>query len=374
MIRNALRLGKIFGIEIGIDLSWFAIFALVTWTLSSFVFPELYPHWSSTTYWAVGLATSLLFFGSVLAHELGHSLVAIRSGLPVHSITLFIFGGVAQISREPSRPAQEFFIAIAGPIVSIALGLLFGALALPLNPNAPLAALAHWLSQVNFVLALFNLLPGFPMDGGRVLRAILWSISGDLLKATRIASWVGRGLAYLIMLTGVASAFLLGEWLSGLWLVLIGLFLENAASSSYQGLALRETLRGHTARELLRQEPIGVLPELTLDRLVHEYVIQTGRRCFPVVDAYGALLGIITLHHVKGVPQERWPVTRVIDVMTPVDQTVKVRPDEPLDRLMEQMSVDGVNQVLVVENGALLGLVSRDQLLEFIKTRAELGV
>ncbi len=372
MIRNTLRLGRILGIEVGIDYSWFAIFALVTWTLSSFVFPELYPHWSPTTYWVIGLATSLLFFGSVLAHEFGHSVVAIRTGLPVRSITLFIFGGVAQIAREPARPAQEFFIAIAGPAVSIALGALFGALALPLNPHTPLAALAHWLSQVNFVLALFNLLPGFPMDGGRVLRAILWSISGDLLKATRVASWVGRGLAYLIMLAGVASAFLLREWISGLWFVLIGLFLENAASTSYQQLALRETLHGHTARELLRHEPTDVPPELTLDRLVHEYVIETGRRCFPVVDAYGTLLGIVTLHH--GVPQERWPATRVIDVMTPVDQAVKVGPDEPLDRLMEQMSVDGVNQVLVVQNGTLLGLVSRDQLVEFIKTRAELGI
>jgi CBS domain-containing protein len=268
-------------------------------------------------------------------------------------------------------------IAVAGPLVSVLLGALFGLIALGLpNPQAPLAALSGWLSRINFLLALFNLLPGFPMDGGRILRALLWSATGDLLRATRVASWTGRGIAYLIMLAGVLMAFLLGDWLSGLWFVFIGLFLDSAAAASYQQLALREMLHHHTARELLslQRELFSVPPELTLEQLVHDYFLRTGRRCFPVVDPYGRLLGIVTLHHVKEIPQEAWASITVEAVMTPVARAVKVNPDEPLDKLLEQMSVDGVNQVLVVQDGRLVGLISRDQLVEFMKTRAELGI
>jgi CBS domain-containing protein len=260
--------------------------------------------------------------------------------------------------------------------VSVVLGTLFGFLALAAPLHSSLGALAGWLSRINFMLALFNLLPGFPMDGGRILRAVLWGATGDLLRATRIASWAGRGIAYAIMITGVAFAFLLGDWLSGIWFVLIGLFLENAASASYQQLALREALRRHRAAELLRPvaELAAVPPDLSLEELVHGYILRTGQRCFPVVDAHGRLLGIVTLHHVKEVPREAWASTAVGGIMTPVEQTVKVSPGEPLDRLLEQMSVDGVNQVLVVEDGQLLGLISRDRLVEFLKTRAELGI
>ncbi len=376
MIRNALRLGRIWGIEIGIDWSWFIVFALITWTLSAHVFYFENPHWPPGAYWLTGVLTSLLFFASVLAHELGHSFVALRTGLPVRSITLFLFGGVAQIAREPSRPSQEFWIAVAGPAVSVALGLLFGLLALSAPARSPLEALAGWLSRINFLLALFNLLPGFPMDGGRVLRAVLWGTTGDLLKATRIASWAGRGIAYLIMLAGVLLVVLLGDWLSALWFLLIGLFLENAAASSYEQLALREALRRHRAGELLRpvDDRVAVPPDLSLEELVHGYILRTGQRCFPVIDASGRLLGIVGLHHVKGIPREVWASTPVAEAMTPVERVVKVGPDEPLDALMERMSVDGVNQVLVVEDGRLLGLVSRDRLIEFMKTRAELGI
>ncbi len=376
MIRNALRLGRIGGIEVGLDWSWFLVFALVTWTLSAYVFPLENPHWPQGAYWVVGLLTSLLFFASVLLHELGHSFVALKTGLPVQGITLFLFGGVAQIAREPTRPTQELGIALAGPAVSVGLGALFGLVAWGAPSGSPLEALAGWLSRINVVLALFNLLPGFPMDGGRVLRAALWGATGDRLKATRIASWAGRGIAYLIILAGVLLAFWLGDWLGGLWFVLIGLFLENAAAASYQQLALREALRRHRAGELLRpaDELIAVPPGLTLEELVHDYILRTGRRGFPVVDAYGRLLGIVTLHHVKEAPREAWASVTVAEAMTPVERAVRVSPDTPLDALLEKMSVDGVNQVLVVEDGRLLGLVSRDQLIEFVRTRAELGL
>ncbi len=379
MIRNALRLGRIFNIEIGLDYSWFVVFALVTWTLSAFYFPDLYRFWprlypslGGGIYWLVGLVTSLLFFASVLAHELGHSVVAIRTGLPVQSITLFIFGGVARIGREPARPLQEFWIALAGPAVSVLLGLLFGALAIGLpNPRLPLAALAEWLSYTNFALALFNMIPGFPLDGGRVLRALLWGLSGNLVRATRVASWIGTAVAYLFILGGIALAFLVS--LNGIWLAFVGWFLQNAASLSYQQVALREMLSLHRARELLQSDLPQIPRDLTLDRLIYEHILKTGRRCFPVVDE-GRLLGIVTLHHVKETPQSAWATTSVGTVMMPVEQIIKVSPDETLARVLEQMTAEGVNQVLVVQDGKLLGLVSREQLLHFIQTKTELGI
>lgn len=372
MIRNAIRLGKLYGIEIGLDYSWFIVFVLVTLSLAVGVFPATHPGWSEGQYWAIGILTSLLFFGSILAHELGHSIVAINMGTPVKSITLFIFGGVAGMAREPDRPLHEFWIAIAGPAVSVALGALFwGVLMLIPDPRVPLAALAQWLSVINFAVALFNLLPGFPMDGGRVLRAILWGTLGSLLRATRIASWVGRGIAYLIILFGVIRALLWQEWLGGLWLIFIGWFLENAASMGYRQLALREVLGDHRVRELLQADAVYVGRDLELDRLINEYVLKTGRRCFPVVED-GSLLGIVTVHHIKEVPHEARATTTVGHVMTPVDETVKVHPEEPLTTVLEHMSSGGVNQVLVVEDGRYVGLVSREQLVDFIQMRTEL--
>ncbi|OGF57701.1 MAG: hypothetical protein A2Z21_05460 [Candidatus Fraserbacteria bacterium RBG_16_55_9] len=380
-VRNALRLGKVFHIEIGLDYSWFIVFALVTWTLSANYFPDIYPSWprfypslGEGIYWIVGLVTSLLFFASVLAHELGHSVVALRTGLPVQSITLFIFGGVARIGREPTRPRQELLIAIAGPAVSALLGLLFWALSASWpNPRSPLAALSEWLSYTNFALALFNLIPGFPLDGGRVLRAILWSIGGNLVRATRIASWIGRGVAYLFILGGLLLALLDGDWLSGIWLAFIGWFLDNAASMSYQQLALREMLSSRVTREVLQSDLPQVRRDLTLDRFIQEVLLKTGRRSFPVMDN-GRPLGIISLHHVKTIPKASWATTTVEAAMTPLERTIQVGPEDTLARVLEQMTVDGINQVLVIQDEKLLGLISREQLLSFIQTRAELGM
>ncbi len=381
MTRNALRLGRVWDIEIGLDYSWFIVFALVTWTLSVQYFPEMYPPWprfyprlGEGIYWLVGTVTSLLFFASVLAHELGHSVIAIRTGLPVQSITLFLFGGVARIVREPSRPRQEFFIAIAGPAVSAVLGLLFWLLSVSLpTPRTPLVALAEWLSLTNFALAVFNLMPGFPLDGGRVLRAILWSIQGDLVRATRIASWIGRGVAYAFMGGGVLLIFWTGDLWSGLWLALIGWFLGNAASMGYQQLLLRKMLDNHSAREVLQSDPPQVECALTLDRFIHGYVFKTGYRSFPVI-ANGRALGVVTLHDARKVSKEAWATTTVEAIMTPLEQTTKVGPEETLTQVLEQMTVDGVNHALVLRDGRLLGLISREQLSNFIQMRAELGI
>lgn len=369
-MRNAIRLGRVFGIEIGLDYSWFIVLALVTWSLAAHYFPMNY-RWPTAAYWAVGLITSLLFFASVLAHELGHSVVALRKGIPVRAITLFLFGGMARITKEPTRPRDEFLIAIAGPIVSVALGLLFYLLHSSAFPDQPLAALALWLSWINLSLAIFNLIPGFPLDGGRVLRSAVWALTGSFRRATRVASIAGRVIAYGFIALGLLIAFA-GSWMSGLWLIFIGWFLGRAALSSYRQVALREQLAGVTAREIMLTDCPPVSSTLTLSQLVHAYILKDTRHCFPVVEE-GKILGIITLQHVKAVPQGQWATTTVGQAMTPLEQAQKVRPDQDLVEVLETMAEGDLSQLSVVEDGKFVGMIPRDRLLAVLRVRAELG-
>jgi Zn-dependent protease len=249
MLRNSIRIARIGGISINIHISWILIFILVTWTLAAGYFPQNYPHWSRPLSWSVGVITSILFFVSVLLHELAHSFVARARGLPVHDITLFIFGGVSQLEEEPQTAATEFIMALVGPLTSIVLGGAFGALSVAASGvSEPLAALGMYLGGINVVLGLFNLIPGFPLDGGRVLRSVLWQATGSLQRATRWASLVGQAVAYLFILAGIWRIFT-GDWVGGLWIAFIGWFLDNAASSSYRQLTVRNLLVGHKVRE-----------------------------------------------------------------------------------------------------------------------------
>jgi Zn-dependent protease len=364
----------VLGIEVGVDFSWFIALFLITWSLAAGYFPLTTGSWSSPVTWLLAGVTSLLFFASVLAHELGHSVVAIATGVPVRSITLFIFGGVAQIAREPRRALDEFLIASAGPAVSFVLGVGFGLfwLAGLLLDLRSLVAVGKYLTLMNFGLVLFNLIPGFPLDGGRVFRSLVWGATGNLAQATQVASRIGQGVAFLLIFAGLWVAFSV-HWVSGLWLAFIGWFLQNAAMSSYQQVALRQMLRGHTARDVMTRDWPRVSRRLSLDRLVDDVILRTGRRCFPVVDE-GRVWGIVTLHHVKKVPRTRWPVTSVAQVMTPFAQVKRVHPDEDLYEVLERMTVEDVNQMPVVAEGRLLGLVARDAVLSFIRARAELGI
>ena len=234
MLKNSLRIARIGGVSVNIHVSWILIFVLVTWTLAGSYFPRNHPNWPLSLYWTVGLAASVLFFASVLAHELAHSFVARARGLPVHDITLFIFGGVAQLEEEPETPATEFLMALVGPFTSIVLGACFGVVWLTASGvSEPLAALGFYLAVNNVWLGMFNLIPGFPLDGGRVLRSILWQVTGNLQRATRWATLVGQAIAYLFILAGVWRIFT-GDWVGGLWIAFIGWFLDNAASSSYR--------------------------------------------------------------------------------------------------------------------------------------------
>ncbi|MGB9300832.1 MAG: site-2 protease family protein [Anaerolineae bacterium] len=373
MLRNSIRIARIGGISINIHVSWILIFILVTWTLAAGYFPQNYPHWSPALSWSIGVITSILFFVSVLLHELAHSFVARARGLPVHDITLFIFGGVSQLEEEPQTAATEFIMALVGPLTSIVLGVCFGAMSLTASGvNEPLAALGMYLGRINVVLGLFNLIPGFPLDGGRVLRSIVWQVTGSLQRATRWASLVGQAVAYLFILAGIWFIFT-GDWVSGLWIAFIGWFLDNAASSSYRQLTVRNLLVGHKVREVMSRDCLEVSPELTLASIVNEHVLPTGTRCFPVVEG-GVVRGLLTLHNIKGVSQDRWASTTVRQVMTPSDGLKKVGPDEELWTAMQNMTEEGVNQLPVMDDGHLLGMLGRDNIVSFIRVRGELGI
>jgi Zn-dependent protease/predicted transcriptional regulator len=367
-----IPLGSFYGIPIRLHYSWFVVFALVTWVLAANHFPNVYPHWSVTAYVVVAIATSLLFFGSVLAHELAHSLVAQAAGIPMHSITLFIFGGVAQMTEEPGRPGVEFRMALAGPATSLALGVVFGTIWIATTGvSEQVAAIALWLGRINIILAVFNLIPGFPLDGGRVLRSIIWWRTGNLRGATRTASAVGRGVGYIFIFGGIWMVFQ-GDW-GGLWMALIGWFIQNAAAGSYQQVVLQDMLKGHRVSEVMMRDCHAISPQLTLEKLVDDYILGSGRRCFPVVED-NRVLGLMTIHNVKQVPRELWSTRTLEKEMTPMNKLKWVGPGEDLASVLQLMTAEDVNQLPVVDEGKIVGMIARENLLAFIQTRAELGM
>ncbi len=373
MLRGGIPLGRFFGISVRLHWSWFFIFLLVTWSLAVFYFPDRYPEWSRGGYVVMGLATSILLFASVLIHELAHSLVAKAAGIPIESITLFLLGGVSQMTQEPGKPGTEFRMALAGPATSLVLGGIFWGIWFAVrNVNEPTAALVFWLGWINLVLAIFNLVPGFPLDGGRVLRSIVWWRTGNLLRATRAASFIGRGIGYLLIFVGIFVLFW-GDWITGLWMAFIGWFLQNAAVGSYRQLAVQDMLRGHTVSEVMVRDCPTVSPSLTLERLVNDYILTSGRRCFPVVED-SRLLGLMTMHDVKAVPRQIWATKTVREAMTPIERLKSVRASEDLSSVLQLMTAEDVNQLPVMENNTVVGMVARDNLLSFIRTRDELGV
>lgn len=369
----SFRLGKILGIPIGVNYSWFIIFAIVTLSLAGHYFPNNNPGWSPITYWVVGIATSLLFFASVVVHELAHSAVSIAGGTPVKSITLFIFGGIAQIGREAASPLSELLMAVAGPLTSLGLAAFFGVLwVLARFLSEPLEALAGWLALINLSLGLFNMLPGFPLDGGRVLRSLLWWLTGNFRRATRIASLAGQGTAYLLIFGGILIIFR-GNWLDGLWVAFIGWFLENAAEGSYRQVLLRDSLAGFTAGDLMSSECLSVPSHLSVGQMVREFILPKSSRCF-LVTQEGLLQGIVTLHDIRGVPQSRWETTPISAVMTPLERLKMARLDEEATSLLERMDEADINQMPVVHQGKVVGMVTRDRLLRYIRTRTELRI
>jgi Zn-dependent protease/predicted transcriptional regulator len=369
-----MRIGKILGIPIYLHSTWVIIFAGITYSLAM-QFGQEHPGWTPAQHWSVGVFTSVLFFASLLFHELAHSVVAQHYKIRVLSITLFIFGGVASIERDPSKAIQEFNIAVAGPVASGLLAGFFFALGLLFPANETVATLADWLWKTNAMLAVFNLLPGFPLDGGRIFRAIIWGATKNFSRATRIAGGTGRLIAYAMILLGGFGVFR-GLVVPGLWSVFIGFFLLNAAQESVAQAAIRETLTGLRAADVMSPEVPTVGRAISLEEYGAE-VLRTGRRCHLVITD-DRLVGMMNVHTLNSVPREEWAHNSVQAVMIPRERILWATPDEPLLGLLERLLTADVNQMPIVsgsDDGAahIIGMVSRDSILRVMQTRSELG-
>ena len=371
------RVGRLAGIDLRIHPSWLVIAFLVTYSLAEFQFPAQFRGWSTAAYWGVAVATALLFFASVLAHELSHALVARRFGLTVEGITLFIFGGATSIDSDSRTPREEALIAVAGPVTSILIGLAL--LGIDLVVSQPqLAALLGWLGFINLMLGAFNLIPGFPMDGGRVLRAILWKVRGNRLAATRSAAVVGRLLAYLLIGLGVYLALRPGGTIfSGLWLALIGWFLSNAAEATVAQAGVESSLSGVRVRDAMDLSPPSVRPNEPVTELVQDRLLRGEDRSFLVRHEDGGLAGIVTLGDVRRLPRDDWAAARVTDIMTRHSDLATIRPDAPLADALRLIQEREVGQLPVVEDEHgrdAVGLVTRRGILRLIDARMKLGL
>jgi Zn-dependent protease/predicted transcriptional regulator len=372
LLENSFRLGRIAGIEIGIHYTWLFIFALVTWSLAQGYFPSAFPGWSQGTYWQVGALSALALFASVLIHELSHSFVAMARGVEVSSIVLFIFGGVSNLKSESEEPKDEFLISIVGPLTSFVLAALFWAAVQWLAPgNSPLGASLGYLVRINVLLGLFNLVPGFPLDGGRVLRSIIWTVSGSMRKATRVATIVGQGFGFLMIFWGVSQIFG-GELFNGLWIAFIGWFLNSAAEATGRQQVVQESLRGVPVATLMDREPPMVSPELSMREFVFEQVLRGGERAALVTED-GKLLGIVSISDVKKVPQEEWDVTPVGRIMTTIPLKT-VSPETDLNTGLQLLVEGDHNQLPVVQDGRLVGMLSRSDVLRYLQLREELQI
>ena len=368
---GAWGLGRISGIQIAIDHSWILIFALITFSLAS-QFSRTHESWSEIHAWSVAIVTSLLFFTSIVLHELGHSLTAQRLGLRVRSITLFVFGGVAQLESDPKRPRDEVVIAIAGPLVSLALAGVFGAaqgvFGSETHAGETLAAMLTWLARINWILAVFNCIPGLPLDGGRVLRGLVWAATGSFTRATRVAAASGTLIAYSLIVLGIVAALGAGQIVGGLWLAFIGWFLLSAAKSSVGQLVIERMLsrvRGSEVTESIAEACVSGAE--TVAELAAEAVLRHGLRTFYVVDSSGRLRGLATLRELASVPAADRAHVRVEQVMVPVSRLLVLHPDETAWAAMRRMAERGVNQLPVVADGRLLGAVTRERLLKLVQ-------
>ena len=370
---GSLRIGKIFGIDIYIHISWVIIIVLMTWSLAVGWFPVLYHGFSAITYWVLGFIAAVLLFVSVLLHELAHSLVARARGLPVKNITLYIFGGVSNIEKEPGSPGIEFQIAVVGPLTSLLIGVLAFVLFFLLGQYSPaLGAILWYLGLANILLGIFNLIPGFPLDGGRVLRSIVWKIDGNLRRATRIVTVVGQIIAYLFILVGI-WLFFVGYFIDGLWLGFIGWFLLSSAQSANSEVMLQSVFRGVTVSEVMNTAPTTVPANISLQKLVDEYFLPLGLRSAFVIQG-DRLAGLITLSDIRHVPREEWGQTPVGLAMIPRDRLHIVSPQQSLNDVLPLMAGRDVNQLPVVQDERLVGVLSRDAIMRYLEIRRSLGL
>ncbi len=387
---SGIRIGRLFGINISIDWSWLFIFFLVTWNLAT-VFTDLQRAWSPAQRWAVAAIAAILFFSSVLLHELAHSLVARSRGIPVRNITLFLFGGVSNIQRDPDSPKDEFLMAVVGPLTSLVLGAVLvlvagvgtagGLLGDPGQVVGRLDAvttLVLWLGSINIILGIFNLIPGFPLDGGRVLRSILWAATGSLKRATRWAAAVGQAIAWLMILAGISMVFgvqipFFGTGLvGGIWLAFIGWFLNSASSQSYRQVVINDILEGVTVSQMMRTDPPTVTDDISISSLVQDHIMRADDRAFPVMVG-GRLSGIITVDDLRKLTRDQWETTRVRQLMTPADKLLTVTPDDDAAGALNTLAQKDIRQLPVVRDGQLVGLLRRRDILRWLQLHSELA-
>ncbi|MFN2198272.1 MAG: site-2 protease family protein [Anaerolineales bacterium] len=368
---QSLRIGKLAGIPVYLDPSWFIIFVLLTWTLAASYFPAEFKGWPVLEYWIIGAITTIFLFVSVLLHELGHSVVALRYKVPVRKITLMIFGGVAQIESEPPHALAEFWIAIAGPAVSFALAGIFGLLAPAFSGITPVLAVAKYLAYINGVLGLFNLIPGFPLDGGRVFRAVVWGAIHDFRRATQIAANIGRLAAFTMILFGAWQIFA-GNFGGGIWIAFIGWFLQSAANAQLQQQKFQDLLAEHTVSQAMSRSYTVLTPDTTFEQLMDRSVLGAGGHSFVIKDGEETI-GLLTLPQIKQVPREQWAATLVGQKMIPINQLHTAAPNELLVNVIKSMNNDESHQILVLDGDNLLGILSRASLANFLRTLQELG-
>lgn len=374
MFGRSLHLFTVFGFAVRLDPSWFLVAVLWTWSLARF-FPERYPGMSPGTYLAMGIAGTLGLFASVVIHELAHSLAARRYGIPIRGITLFIFGGVAEMSAESPHPRAEFWVAAAGPAMSFAIaGLGAGAAALGRNLGAPVpvSGVIGYLALINVSLAVFNLIPAFPLDGGRMLRALLWKWKGSLRHATRISSRIGSGFGLVLIALGVVQAVALDNFGGGMWLFLLGLFLRHAAQMSYQQLLLRRAFEGEPVARFMQADPVTVPRHISVTDLVNEYVYRHHFKMYPVLDDSGRLAGCVTTRQVKELPREEWDRTTVGALASQCGPENTVQPETDAMQALAAMSRNGVSRLMVTDGERLLGILTLKDLLKFFSLRMEL--
>ncbi len=374
MIGKRLVLFELLGFKIQADVSWIFLALLVTWSLALGLFPAWHEGLTASTYWWMGVAGAIGLFGSLIFHELSHSVVARRYGLPIKGITLFIFGGVAEMEEEPPSAKAEFLMAIAGPIASFTLALGFyliarvGAAAGVLPE--PILGVVEYLALINLILGTFNLVPAFPLDGGRALRAALWHFKGDLRAATRTASHTGQGLGVLLMALGALNV-VTGNFVGGMWWFLIGLFVRTAATASYQHLLTRRIFEGEPVRRFMTTDPVAVPPWITIQAFVEEYVYQYHHDLFPVVEGE-RLIGCAAIREVKALAPEEWGLRRVADILTPCGPENTVAPETDAVKAMSIMRQSGTSRLMVADHGRLVGILVLKDMLELFALKMDL--
>ncbi len=386
-MKGSLSIGRIAGITISVHYTWFFIVILISWSLAQGLFPSIYPGWSTTEYWVTSIIAAILLFVSVLIHELAHSIVARSKNIPVNNITLFLFGGVSNLEKEPETSGAEFIMALVGPLSSLILAFIFLGIQIVISPgsnvlafflgqpaigatNSPIVALLNYLGWINFLLALFNLIPGFPLDGGRVLRAIIWGATGNFQRATNIAATIGQIFAWIFIGFGILQIFS-GNFVNGIWIAFIGWFLNSAAESSRQEMTFQQHFRGVKVQTVMKSNPEIIKPTLTVSNLIQDIFLHGGHRA-AAVSQDDQFLGIVTLTDVKKLNQQNWDTTTVETIMTK-QPIYSVKPDDDLKTALTLIAQHGLNQIPVLQDKKIVGMLSRADIIRYIQISQELG-